>query len=377
MHHASMVFDEVRNRAYLAAMERVVTPESVVLDLGAGLGVLGLLAAKLGARRVYCVEPAAVAEQIPMLAKANGVADRVTMLRGRIEDVELPEQADVLVSVFTGNLLFTENLMPSLYHARDRWLKPGGALIPDRARLLFAAVDAAEQYASNIGRFRNASMGIDYSAIADLVANACLPTARGDPAPVFLTTPAIATELDLHGTHENRIKWSAPGVALRDGVVHGLLGWIELRLGDAWLSTAPDAPAVHWSPTLMPLASPLSVCKGQSLMMSFQFVDDNRMVWSLGADGITRRQSTMLANPDAAIDVVLSSASCANPLGAEGLLVEGVLAAMRAGMTNQAIAEDLFVRMPTRFRHARDAFERVGALAVRYREHPARPGRKA
>ena len=51
-----MALDEVRNRAYAQALRRVITPESVVLDLGAGLGTLGLLAAKLGARRVYLVE---------------------------------------------------------------------------------------------------------------------------------------------------------------------------------------------------------------------------------------------------------------------------------------------------------------------------------
>src|SRR3990167_6681712 len=63
--HASMVFDEVRNRAYLEAMRRVITPASIVLDVGAGVGVLGLLAAKLGARKVYCVEPSPVVDHIP------------------------------------------------------------------------------------------------------------------------------------------------------------------------------------------------------------------------------------------------------------------------------------------------------------------------
>src|SRR3954454_2492869 len=51
--HRSMALDRVRNDAYADALRAVVTPSSVVLDLGAGTGVHGLMAARMGARRVY------------------------------------------------------------------------------------------------------------------------------------------------------------------------------------------------------------------------------------------------------------------------------------------------------------------------------------
>ena len=71
--HLSMVFDEHRNQAYLAAMREVITPDMRVMDLGAGLGVLGLLAARLGAREVHMVEPAPVLRAARQLATANGL----------------------------------------------------------------------------------------------------------------------------------------------------------------------------------------------------------------------------------------------------------------------------------------------------------------
>ena len=80
LRHHTMVFDEIRNRAYLAAMRAVITPESVVLDLGAGVGVLGLLAAKCGARRVYCVEPSHVASHIDVLARAHNARMRISVI---------------------------------------------------------------------------------------------------------------------------------------------------------------------------------------------------------------------------------------------------------------------------------------------------------
>ena len=372
LRHHTMVLDEVRNAAYLKAMAEVITPESVVLDLGAGVGVLGLLAAKLGARKVYCVEPSPVAAHIPALAQANGVADRVVALRGRIEDIELPEQVDVILSVFTGNLLFTEGLLPSLYFARDRWLKPGGAMIPDAARLLFAGVEAPARYAETAGRYRRESLGIDYSALAANVANSSFLVARGKDAPVAITPVAIAAEIDLRTTFEDGVHFQVELDGVRDGVLHGMLGWIEIRLGEDWLSSGLDGAEIHWQPTLLPIASPLEVKRGQPVALSFRFVDDMSQFWSVTVDGVQRRQSTVLGSADAAIDVMLSSAACGNPLGSEGRLVERALAAMREGRSNRAIADELREAMPRRFRDERDALRWVGALAARYRTHPAR-----
>lgn len=371
--HAAMIFDETRNRAYLDAMRAVITPDSVVLDLGAGVGVLGFLAAKLGARRVYCVEPAPVGLHIPALAAANGLGDRVQLLRGRVEDIVLPEQVDVLVSVFTGTLLFTEGLMPSLYHARDRWLKPGGAMIPDRARLHFAAVEATEPHAETVGIFAQSSLGIDYARLAGLPANGMSKLSRKNAKALPASTSCMAVELDLRTTHQHDLRWEGVMEATRDASLHGLLGWIELHLGSTWLSTAIDQQEVHWQPMLLPVSEPMQVRCGELIHAGFRFVDDAQVYWSLSVEGRTQRQSTVLGDPDIAIDLMLSSPACNAPLRADGILVAQVLAAIQTGQSNREIADGLMVAMPGRFRDEREALKRVGALAARYRRHPSRP----
>ncbi len=69
------------NEAYAAALKAVITPESVVLDLGAGLGIHGLLAAQLGAKRVYLVEPEDIIAVTQEIAQADGYGDRVLVNR--------------------------------------------------------------------------------------------------------------------------------------------------------------------------------------------------------------------------------------------------------------------------------------------------------
>ena len=96
--HRTMICDRVRTDAFRRAIESVVRPGDVVLDVGAGTGILSLFAAKAGAARVYAVEQTTVAVLARELATANAVGDVVQVIQGDVMDVELPEQVDVIVS---------------------------------------------------------------------------------------------------------------------------------------------------------------------------------------------------------------------------------------------------------------------------------------
>ena len=172
--HRGMVFDNLRNRFYAKAIQQAIGDDTVVLDLGAGLGLHGLIAAAGGAAKVYLVEPSPVAEVARQLVKANGLQDRVECLIGRIEDIGVPERVDVIVSVFTGNFLLTEDLLPSLFHARDRYLKPGGRLIPDCATMEVAPVSAPEYYAKHVDCWGEPSFGINLEICRQHAANSPL-----------------------------------------------------------------------------------------------------------------------------------------------------------------------------------------------------------
>src|SRR5678809_342287 len=144
--YGQMLADAPRMDAYAAALRHVIRPDSVVMDLGCGPGVVALLACKLGARRVYAVEPNNVVGLAREAAAANGFSDRIEFFDKLSTEVALPEPATIIVSDLRGALPFFQQHIPSIIDARKRLLAPRGVLIPRRDILWAALVEAPEQY---------------------------------------------------------------------------------------------------------------------------------------------------------------------------------------------------------------------------------------
>ena len=149
--YGQMLADAPRMDAYTAALREAVKPDSVVLDLGCGPGVFALLACKLGAQRVYAVEPNNVISVAREAAVANGFADRIEFFESLSTAITLPEPATIIISDLRGVLPWFEQHIPSIIDARERHLARGGVLIPKRDLLWAAVVEAPEQYEDLVG----------------------------------------------------------------------------------------------------------------------------------------------------------------------------------------------------------------------------------
>ena len=117
--YGQMLADAPRMEAYAAALRQAVTPDSVVMDLGCGPGVFALLACKLGARRVYAVEPDNVVGLAREAAAANGFADRIEFFDKLSTEIALPEPATIIISDLRGVLPLFQQHIPSIIDARE------------------------------------------------------------------------------------------------------------------------------------------------------------------------------------------------------------------------------------------------------------------
>lgn len=292
-----MVFDERRNDLYARALKQYVNSESIVLDLGAGLGIHGFVAAKLGAKKVYLVDPSPVLEIAQNVAKHNGIADRVVCIKKPIEQVELPEKVDIITSVFTGNFLLTEDLLPLLFFARDRFLKPEGKLLPDRAQMEVAAVSLKDYYKKHITCWDSLPQNIDYGIVRDYAVNNLYYDSPQSYFPEMLSEPASITEFDFSIADEASCRSSAKVKIAADGICHGWLGWFKIRLGKNWLSTSPSAKQTHWTQVFMPLGTPLQVRKGESIHFQLHRPQSSVWTWKTDTKDEHLTNSTFLASP--------------------------------------------------------------------------------
>jgi predicted RNA methylase len=136
-YHQLMLADGVRNKLLAEAIERHVSSETNFLDIGAGTGVWAILAATLGAKRVVAVEiEEALIPVIFKHAQENGVAGKIEIIHGNIDDVKIRGKFDVIVSELFGSNALGEQTVASFVNLRNRFLAPGGVLIPQKLALL-------------------------------------------------------------------------------------------------------------------------------------------------------------------------------------------------------------------------------------------------
>lgn len=139
-----MLKDAHRTRSYQRAIEESPQDfkDKIVLDIGCGTGILSIFAARAGAKHVYAIENAEIAHFAREIIKRNGLEDKITVIKGKMEEIELPvKQVDIIVSEWMGYFLFYESMLDSVLWARDKYLAKGGKMVPDRVQMYIAAIE--------------------------------------------------------------------------------------------------------------------------------------------------------------------------------------------------------------------------------------------
>ena len=275
--HRQYLADAVRVDAYRRAIAEVVGPGAVVLDLASGTGILGLLACAAGAARVYAMEQSGLVELARQVAAANGFADRVTVLKGVSRDLVLPERVDAIVCDQIGHFGVEARLVPDLADARDRFLKPGGALVPARVELVVAPIDAPALY-QQIDFWTGRPCGFDFSAARLWAANSGYPTEFSRDQ--LIGRPVSSAAIDTRTMTTAPFECRAALAVARAGTLHGVGGWFSARLSpSATLTNSPIASTrIARRQAFFPIDRPVAVARGDEVRVRMHIVPADLVV---------------------------------------------------------------------------------------------------
>ncbi|KAH9932760.1 protein arginine N-methyltransferase [Epithele typhae] len=210
--HSVMINDKVRTASYAKFIlsNQEVFKDAIVMDVGCGTSILSLFAAKAGAKRVFSVDASDIVEKAKEIVEANNLSDVITVIRGKVEDIKLPEgfeKVDIIISEWMGYGLLYESMLDSVLHARDRFLQPEGVMAPSQAQMMFALCEASELFKERIG-FWSDVYGFDLSAMGKNVYEEAIVDVVGPRTVV--SEPVVVKDLFLGTITPKQLDFSAP-----------------------------------------------------------------------------------------------------------------------------------------------------------------------
>ena len=275
--HKDMLSDKARTGAYRDALTKNPTliNDANVLDVGCGTGILSMFAARDGgARNVVGVDGSyRIADVARMNVGANGLQDKIEIIEGKLEDMDSIRGApfDVIVSEWMGYGLFFESMLDTVLYARDKYLKPDGALLPDVCCIKIAGFT---KLATVDFDFWNDVYGFSMKEVAVQQLDHALATAvvKHVEGEHIGTTETEILRLDLCKCSVKDTEFSAEFKldALEDATkdqsqtIYGIVLWFDTEFSSRFcrenpvvLSTSPKEPKTHWVQTALHFPEPL------------------------------------------------------------------------------------------------------------------------
>ncbi|KAL2361478.1 type I protein arginine N-methyltransferase Rmt1 [Blastomyces dermatitidis] len=301
--HEEMLKDEVRTRSYRDAIyqNRHLFKDKVVLDVGCGTGILSMFAVRAGAKHVIGVDMSSIIEKARQIVAVNGMADKITLLQGKMEEVQLPyPKVDIIISEWMGYFLLYESMLDTVLYARDNYLVPDGKIFPDKATVYLAGIEDGEYKDDKIGctfspqkpcteslvptplpfhaHHRSIAnflvvwdnvWGFNYSPMKDvaltepLVDTVELKALVTDPCPVLTIDLYTVTTADLAFTVPFRL------TAKRNDFIHAIIAWFDIDFTACHkkirFSTGPHAKYTHWKQTVFYIREVLTIEENETV----------------------------------------------------------------------------------------------------------------
>lgn len=275
--HREYLSDKHRLDAFSRAVEEVVKPGDVVVDLGSGTGILGLFACRAGAARVYALDASGLTQLEREIFASNGFADRAICIKELSTRARLPELADVLVSDQIGRFGFDAGIVQYFGDARRRMLKPGGRMIPSRIDLCVAPVEAPNIW-KEVEFWQTSPAAFNLERAFLIAVNTGHPT-KYQPQQI-LAAPAVIDTIDLTRNSGPTAGGTVTSIVQRSATMHGIGAWFTAQLSPSvTMTNSPYSEnAINRSAVYFPLDPPTRVEPNERVQIDMRIVPEEKLV---------------------------------------------------------------------------------------------------
>ena len=267
--HEEMLKDDVRTDSYRKAImfNKHLFHDKVVLDVGCGTGILSMFASKAGARKVYAVDNANIIFQAEKIMRHNGF-ENIECIKGKMEEIVLPEKVDIIISEWMGYFLLYESMMPTVLYARDHFLKEDGLILPDKCTMEIALIEDAEYKEEKIDFWDNV-YGFDYSCLKPIVLREPLVDTVNSNA--VITRSCTMMDINLYTVTVEDLKnvnLKFKLTATVNDMAHAFVVWFDTYFQldkTVVFSTSPYSKYTHWKQTILYTKEPMALVKGDEI----------------------------------------------------------------------------------------------------------------
>ncbi len=276
--HRQLLKDSVRTKAFREAIQTAVQPGDIVADLGTGTGVLAFFAADAGAKRIYALEVDDIIQTAKLVAHTNKYRN-ITFIQRDSRLVTFQEKLDLIISDCMGYFLYGGNMVSALIDLRERYLKPGGRIIPELISLFLAPIHSPPHYDQHTF-WQQTRYGLNLKNFQSLANNNVYYTIFSEDA--LIATPAKIDQFNLRQDFSNEmISIHQQFTPIRKRPMHGFTAWFDVRLiQDITFSTGPSAPPTVWKQLYFPISKPIELTTQDTINLQLQLLrtDDDRVV---------------------------------------------------------------------------------------------------
>lgn len=371
-YHRAVIGDERRVALLDRAIQQVVRPGDVVVDVGTGTGILACLACRAGAGHVYAIERTSMAQVAAEVVRANGFADRVTCLEADARWVELPRSVDVILGDVLGVAGIEDDIVAITAALAKRHLRDGGRVMP-RSLEVFAAPWEAKEAHEHVAFWDRDHQGLDFGPVRAIARNT-LRSVRA-PRDGALAPAARCFDFELGAPSPDPMESTVSFAVTRSGTFHGLVVWFRAELtDDLELATSPEDPETVWRQGFLPVETPCEVLPGDAIGATIVGTPgEERLLlgWrgrvTRGDRELARFEGHMFGSEPVSLRAVELLRRDRVPRSSqEGTAVAWVLARLDGSTSPAALARDLRAHMPDLFSTDDVAQRFIARLVARF-----------